>query len=134
MCIVTSLSAGERRPQNHRERSFFWTSFFFKKKQPRLQDHNSKLVLSPFLEVEKLDAIGKDKQEEEHESNVSSGNSSKEVVLISKDVLEEHFQRLALLPGYLNQLIQIAHLRYRKAIYGPGHWRAPVIPSPPYWD
>ncbi|KAK2994422.1 hypothetical protein RJ640_009649 [Escallonia rubra] len=89
--------------------------------------------LSP-LEVEELDAIGKDEEEEEHPTDMGEDHRYKEVMIITKVFLKEqihpHFGSFRCCEVCLD----ITYLRRKYTVDRPSNWRTPIVPSPPYGD
>ncbi|KAK2994425.1 hypothetical protein RJ640_009652 [Escallonia rubra] len=93
----------------------------------------TKELLSP-LEVEELDAIGKDEEEEEHPTNMSNYYWYKEVMVITQVLFNEHVHWHCGSFRCCEVCLDVAHLRPKYAVDCPGNWRTPVVPPPPYGD
>ena len=86
----------------------------------------------PPLEVKELNAIGKDKQEEEDPTNMSQGNRSQEIIFKAWSLLKIQLHWLHTCSRYLNRILLVAHLRCHQSVDGPSNRGSPVVPPPPY--
>ncbi|KAK3026190.1 hypothetical protein RJ639_040153 [Escallonia herrerae] len=93
----------------------------------------NKELLSP-LEVEELDAIGKDEEEEEHPTDMGKDHRNKKVIVITQVFFKEQIHPH---PGTFRCReisLDISYLRRKYTVDCPSNWRTPVVPSPPYGD